>query len=241
MARLTPDVLFGEAPQTILRHSEKLAAQVTAFYNVLGHDISLVAQSVLATSGNPDSRAPIIWSSGWGAGIKSELQWIPDEELGFFGKLIRGPNAFKERVGPHGWGYSGLKVQNGSERYKYDLQVTTEVSAKSFDLTKSYPMRLCEGSKCLTRFRVPDRQNGICMQEDSDYYRSRGQDDNKWHIRPVAVGSNNFYFEAVDGGYSGAVLVTGWNQNELEWRKDVDLRLGFDSRVDRAYFQLVKG
>tara|TARA_R110002003_G_scaffold878_9_gene21738 strand:- start:154 stop:855 length:702 start_codon:yes stop_codon:yes gene_type:complete len=233
MARLTPDVLFGSAPQTILRHSEKLAAQVTAFYAVLGHDISLVAQSLLATSSTADARAPVIFSSGWGAGIKTSLQWIPDEELGFFGKLIRGPNAFKERVGPHGWGYTGLKAQDGAERFKYDLQVATDVSAARFDLAKSYPMRLCEGAECVTRFRVPDRQHGIRMQRDSD--------DGKWYIRPVAVGSNNFYFEAVDGGYAGAVLVTGWNQNELEWRKDVDLRLGFDSRVDRAYFQLVKG
>ena len=245
MAHLSPDVLFGEAPQTIKHHSEKLAAQVNTFYNVLGHDICLVAQSILAAPGNPDSRIPVIWSSGWGNGIKSGMQYVKDEEVGFFGKLIRGPDAFKERIGSSkGWTYTALKVQNASERYKYLLQVTTDVSAEGFDLTRSYPMRLWEASgpwersECLSRFRVPDRQNGICMRPDSDYYRNAGQDDNRWYIRPVSVGSNNCYFEAVDGAFSGAVLVTGWNENELEWRKDIDLRLGFDSRVDRAYFQL---
>lgn len=189
MAHLSPDVLFAEAPQTIKKHIGKLTAQVRAFYDALGHDICQVAQSVLATAGNPNARAAVAWSCGWDAGIKPEFQWIKEEEPGFFGKLISGPNAFKTRQGPKGWGYSGLKVLN--ERHQFALQVTTDISAKAFDVTKSYPMRLFEGANCVSRFRVPDRQNGICLREDSDYYRSRGQDDNKWLIEPVSVGSNS--------------------------------------------------
>lgn len=241
MAHLFPDVLFGEAPQTIKQHSGKLQTQVRTFHDVLGHDICLVAQSVLATSSDPNARAPVFFSSGWGKGVKIEFQWIKDEEPGFFGKFFAGPNAFKEKQGPKGWGYSGLKVVNSDDSYKYHLKPATDVSSgKDFDLTKSYPMRLwegyIEGKDCLNRFKVPDRQNGISMTEDSD--KAWHQYDNKWHIRPVSVGSNNFYFEGVEGGYDGAVLVTGWNDNELEWRKGLDLRLGFDTRVDRAYFQL---
>jgi hypothetical protein len=220
-----------------MRHTDKLAAQVNSFYSVVGRDICLVAQSVLAASGNP-VRAAVTFSSGWGHGIKPEYQWVPDEEPGFWGKLFGGPDAWKERQGPRGWYYTCPKRMDPSKRHKYFMTLTDHASEKEFDLTKGYPMRLWDKEECLTRFSVPDRQNGIRMQPRSPYYLNPGYDDDKWYIRPVSVGSKNCYFEAVDSRYSKAVLVTGPNDDELVWRENVDLNTGFEGRVDRVQFQV---
>jgi hypothetical protein len=238
MANLSAEVRdFEEAPQTIMRHTEKLTAQVSSFYSVVGRDICLVAQSVLAASGK-QVRATVTFSSGWGHGIKPDVQLVPEEELGFWGKFIGGPNAWKESTGPRGWIYTGLKRMDPSVRHKYFMALTDHASEKEFDLTKGYPMRLWDKEECLTRFRVPKRLNGIRMQPRSAYYLNSHYDDDKWYIRLVSVGSKNCYFEAVDSHYPNAVLVTGPDDDELVWRENVDLSAGFEGRVDRVQFQV---
>jgi hypothetical protein len=234
MAQLSSDILFEEAPETIKRQSEKLVGQVNAFYNVLGKDICKVAQSILSASGTKDQQAHIAWASAWGNGIQSKSQHVHRDEPGFFDKFVGGPNAWKTKIGPvfHGWNYECLFVPNSSDRQQYFLEVATNVSAESFDLTKSYPIRLGTHyrNEYVTRFCVSERLNGIRMQPHSDC------NENKWYIKPISVGSNNCYFEGVDG----AKLVVTSTINELEWRAadKVDLNVGCEGAADRVYFQL---
>jgi hypothetical protein len=126
--------------------------------------------------------------------------------------------------------YNVPRVTNDPGRHRYLLEVTTGISPESFDLTKGYPMRL----------RADQGPDHI---ERSDgalpiFMWAGACSDSAWYIKPISIGSDNYRFVGADGRHVNAVLVTGWNENRLEHRQNIDVQSGFDGRVDRAYFQL---
>lgn len=204
MARLSPNVSFDEAPQTIKRLTEKVKEQEKAFSEAVGNNTCLLAEFSLA---EPTSRRPIVWFSGWGNGIEC---------------VMRNTDA-----GAH---YNVPRVRNDAGRHKYLLEVATTVSAQNFDLSKSYPMRIWAdvGSDHIER-----SNNNLPI-----YMWAGACSDSAWYIKPISVGSDQYRFVGADGRNVNAVLVTGWNENRLEHRQNIDVKSGFDGRVDRAYFQL---
>jgi hypothetical protein len=204
MARLSPNVSFDEAPQTIKRLTEKVKEQEKAFSEAVGNNTCLLAEYILA---EPTSWRSIAWFSGWGNGID----------------LVR------REMSPVA-SYNVPRVRDDAERHKYLLEVTTTLSALKFDLSKSYPIRIWADQGLGVIIRSKGRLpiflwGGECV-------------DSAWYIKPISIGSDHYRFVGADGENVNAVLVTGWNENRLEHRQDIDVKSGFDGRPDRAYFQV---
>ncbi|KAK0654969.1 hypothetical protein B0T16DRAFT_450715 [Cercophora newfieldiana] len=123
------------------------------------------------------------------------------------------------------------RVRTESGQHKYLLEVLTSVDPRNFDLSKSYPMRIWadQGSDHIERSndRLPV------------YMWPGGFSASAWFIKPISTGSNCYRFIGADGEGRGSVLITGWNENRLEYKWGIATHTGYDGRQDRAYFQLI--
>ncbi|KAK5676972.1 hypothetical protein LTS10_010736 [Elasticomyces elasticus] len=208
MARSSPKVSFDEAPATITRLTEQVGQQEDAFSEAVGKNTCILAEFFLA---KPNERRPIAWFSGWGCGIDCIMRGL------------YGPRDLTR--------YNVPRVRNDKKADMYRLEVVTNTSVEKFDLSKSYPIRIwaSEGNDHIER-----SNDGLLISMWSGACSS----DSSWFIKPITTGSDQYRFVGSDGANVNAVLVTGWNDNTLEHRQNIDVKKGFDDRADRAYFQL---
>ncbi|KAK0619196.1 hypothetical protein B0T14DRAFT_201819 [Immersiella caudata] len=160
--------------------------------------------------------------------------------------ILASPNTRRPIVWLSGWGdniecvmreYVPLvhnnvpRIRNEGGKHVYLLEVTTDVSKDNFDVTKNYPMRIW-ADQGVDHIERSDERLPIYMSNYKPH-------DSGWYIKPIEVGSDRYRLMAADGRWANSVLVTGWNENRLEFRYNIDVKSGFDGRPDRGYFGLV--